>query len=50
MRAELPKASVIIQTHKRAKAATYVAVADAAKAAKAPSVVLVPMKETVRAR
>ena len=50
MRAELPKASVIIQTHNQAKAATYVAVADAARAAKAPSVVLVPMKETVRAR
>jgi len=50
MRAELPKASVIIQAHNQAKAETYVAVADAAKAADAPSVVLVPMKESVRAR
>ncbi len=45
MRAELPKASVIIQTHGESDAETYIDVADAARAANAPSVVLVPMKE-----
>ncbi|MDO3388409.1 biopolymer transporter ExbD [Gilvimarinus sp. SDUM040013] len=44
MRAELPKASVIIQANHEADAGVYVAVADAARAAKAPSVVLVPME------
>ena len=43
MRAELPKASVIIQANNEADAGVYVAVADAARAADAPSVVLVPM-------
>ncbi|MCP8900262.1 ExbD/TolR family protein [Gilvimarinus xylanilyticus] len=42
MRAELPKAAVIIQADEQADAGVYVAVADAARAAKAPSVVLVP--------
>lgn len=42
MRAELPKAAVIIQADPRAKTGTYVSVADAAYAANAPSVVLVP--------
>lgn len=45
MRAELPKAAVIIQADPRAKTGTYVAVADAAYAANAPSVVLVPASE-----
>lgn len=44
MRAELPKASVIIQANTKADTGTYVAVADAARAAHAPSVVLVPQK------
>ncbi len=45
MRAELPEAAVIIQTDGESDAATYISVADAARAADAPSVVLVPMKE-----
>lgn len=45
MRAELPKASVIIQANHKASAGVYVAVADAAKAADAPAVVLVPVKD-----
>lgn len=43
LRAELPKASVIIQADKKANAATYVAVQDAAQEANAPNVVLVPL-------
>ncbi|WP_439509663.1 ExbD/TolR family protein [Marinimicrobium koreense] len=50
MRAELPEATVIIRTHDRADASVYVSVADAARAAKAPSIVLVPMPEEMRAR
>ncbi|WP_051234863.1 ExbD/TolR family protein [Marinimicrobium agarilyticum] len=50
MRAELPEATVIIRTHERADAKTYVAVADAARAANAPSVVLVPLPEATRAQ
>jgi len=42
MRAELPDATVIIQADNRATANTYVAVADAAREANAPAVVLVP--------
>lgn len=42
LRAELPKATVIIQASTEAHTGTYVAVADAARQAKAPSVVLVP--------
>lgn len=42
LRAELPKAAVIIQASGRANTGTYVAVADAAREAKAPNVVLVP--------
>ena len=45
LRAELPKAAVIIQASGRAHTGTYVAVADAAREANAPNVVLVPMKE-----
>lgn len=45
LRAEFPKASVIIQASGKADAGTYVAVADAAREAKAPNVVLVPMTE-----
>lgn len=45
MRAELPKASVIIQASGKADTGTYVEVADAARAASAPNVVLVPSKE-----
>ncbi|MDO3382787.1 ExbD/TolR family protein [Gilvimarinus algae] len=45
MRAELPKAAVIIQANHEADAGVYVAVADAARAAKAPSVVLVPVEK-----
>lgn len=45
LRAELPKASVIIQAHGKSNAGTYVAVQDAAQEANAPSVVLVPIKE-----
>lgn len=43
LRAELPKASVIIQASGKADTGTYVAVADAAREAKAPNVVLVPL-------
>lgn len=49
MRAELPKASVIIQVAGKADTGTYVKVADAAREAFGnnpnPPVVLVPMKE-----
>ena len=45
LRAELPKASVIIQADGKSNAGTYVAVQDAAQEANAPSVVLVPIKE-----
>jgi biopolymer transport protein ExbD len=45
MRAELPKAAVIIQAAPESDAGTYVTVADAARQAKAPNVVLVPMKQ-----
>lgn len=45
LRAELPKASVIIQAHGKSKAGTYVAVQDAAQEANAPNVVLVPAKD-----
>jgi biopolymer transport protein ExbD len=45
MRAELPEATVIVQTHGDAHAGTYVAVADAAREANAPAVVLVPMDD-----
>lgn len=41
LRAELPLATVIIQASGHASTGTYVAVADAARAAKAPNVVLV---------
>jgi biopolymer transport protein ExbD len=44
LRAELPRASVIIQAHNEASAGTYVAVADAAREAQAPNVVLVPVE------
>lgn len=44
MRAELPKASVIISADPKAHAGTYVLVADAAREANAPNVVLAPMK------
>lgn len=44
LRAELPKATVIIQASTEAHTGTYVAVADAARQAKAPNVVLVPSK------
>lgn len=43
LRAELPKAAVIIQASVDADAGTYVTVADAAREAKAPNVVLVPL-------
>lgn len=43
LRAEFPKAAVIIQASGKADTGTYVAVADAAREAKAPTVVLVPM-------
>lgn len=43
MRAELPKAAVIIQAALEADTGTYVIVADAAREAKAPNVVLVPI-------
>lgn len=43
LRAELPLATVIIQASGRASTGTYVAVADAARAANAPNVVLVPV-------
>jgi len=42
LRAELPKASVIIQASLESDTGTYVAVADAAREANAPNVVLVP--------
>jgi biopolymer transport protein ExbD len=45
LRAELPKASVIIQASIKADTGTYVAVADAARAANAPNVVLVPLEK-----
>lgn len=45
LRAELPKASVIIQADTRANVKTYIVVQDAAQEANAPSVVLIPMKE-----
>lgn len=44
LRAEMPKASVIIQASPEAHTGTYVTVADAAREAKAPNVVLVPTK------
>ncbi|WP_049628871.1 biopolymer transporter ExbD [Cellvibrio sp. pealriver] len=44
LRAELPKAAVIIQASGRASTGTYVVVADAAREAKAPNVVLVPIE------
>ena len=43
LRAELPLATVIIQASDQASTGTYVAVADAARAAKAPNVALVPV-------
>lgn len=43
LRAEFPKAAVIIQASGKADTGTYVAVADAAREAKASTVVLVPM-------
>lgn len=45
LRAEFPKASVIIQANGKADTGTYVAVADAAREADAPNVVLVPMAD-----
>lgn len=45
LRAEFPKASVIIQADDKANTGTYVAVADAAREANAPNVVLVPEKK-----
>jgi biopolymer transport protein ExbD len=42
-RVELPKAAVIIQASGRASTGAYVVVADAAREAKAPNVVLVPV-------
>lgn len=45
MRAELPEASVIVQAHGQSKAGTYVAVVDAAREARAPNVVLMPMRD-----
>lgn len=45
LRAELPKAAVIIQASVKADTGTYVAVADAARAADAPNVVLVPLEK-----
>lgn len=44
MRAELPKAAVIIQANDAADVGIYVAVADAARAAKIANVVLVPVE------
>jgi biopolymer transport protein ExbD len=41
-RAELPKAAVIIQASVKANTGTYVAVADAAREANAPNVVMIP--------
>lgn len=45
MRAELPNAAVIIQANHQAHAGVYVQVADAAREANAPSVVLVPAEQ-----
>src|SRR5690554_6287416 len=45
MRSTLPNASVIIQANHNAHAGVYVAVADAAREANAPSVVLVPVEQ-----
>lgn len=45
LRAEFPKAAVIIQADDKANTGTYVAVADAAREANAPNVVLVPEKK-----
>ena len=45
LRAELPKAAVIIQASGKADTGTYVAVADAAREANAPTVVLVPTED-----
>jgi biopolymer transport protein ExbD len=45
LRAELPKASVIIQADGKSNAGTYISVQDAAQEANAPSVVLVPLKD-----
>lgn len=45
MRAELPKAAVIISADVKANAGTYVKVADAAREADAPNVVLVPVEK-----
>jgi biopolymer transport protein ExbD len=42
LRAEFPKAAVIIQASGRANTSAYITVADAAREAKAPNVVLVP--------
>lgn len=50
MRAELPDATVIIRAHERSDAEVYVSVADAAREANAPSIVLVPMPEEMRAQ
>jgi biopolymer transport protein ExbD len=44
LRAELPKAAVIIQASVDASTGTYVIVADAAREANAPEVILVPLK------
>lgn len=44
MRAELPEAAVIITADTKASAGTYVKVADAAREARAPSVVLIPQE------
>ncbi len=44
-RAERPNAAVIIQAHHESHAGVYVEVADAARAANAPSVVLVPVEQ-----
>lgn len=44
LRAELPKAAVIIQASVDANTGTYVIVADAAREANAPNVILVPLK------
>lgn len=44
LRAEFPKAAVVIQASVEANTGTYVIVADAAREAKAPDVVLVPLR------
>lgn len=46
MRAELPKAAVIISADIKANTGSYVLVADAAREAGAPSVVLIPKSGT----